>query len=727
MGLFDTPFSGPGTTIFDPPVGNAGGQPVYDQDLINAMIMRELGLGGGGGGGGGYDPYAVNPLDQAMFDWQKEYQGGQLKLGQDEFEYGKSQDSIANARNDAILKMQQSQQEADMALALGDFNLAKQKQDDANYWAGINAGFEQQSLNLQNQGQQLDYAASMASIQQRAAQAENDYAVGMANASNEAERTMVQDKWNQQQALIAQMQDATDRLLGQQSNQTNQFGAETDRQTRLGQIALDQNKFIAEMARSPRDLFSLYFMQRGQAPDWDTMVNGGAPAQGQALAPRDPFSVYTPTTAAPTFNAPLKQDLQIVSGNVAQGAGGNQFIQSKSPSSSAAAGGGVAAPAPQFLSYMDPKAVAAPPKTQDTNVYLDANPGGRQGGVPMAAMKPGLNMSTVGGTNSITGADFDLPAYYDQGKTRAIGKEDVITPGMKVWVDYQPTPRAAMGTPGYTTAKQLMVGDAKAPSPWEGGARPELIKNPTGAPIAVVDSDRTRTLTTDWSPAPLAKQSPSVGTAGPYLPQAPRPVNLPPPAFRPGSPVAAAARPYGQGTTIAQLADYFPPRSGQLVRPRQVQQKPMMSQQDLQDRYMALMGRPSPVARFAFGTDASGQYAAAGMGSAWLPSSSNAQLDGMDIPPRLKMLADAGAPISPSLAAAATGQLAPTLDFGNVFANRGLGGMTSLQALGRQTKGETENYRGYVEGVGGVPWADYIDSLSKMTAHLKGAQTARAA
>ena len=99
-------------------------------------------------------------------------------------------------------------------------------------------------------------------------------------------------------------------------------------------------------------------------------------------------------------------------------------------------------------------------------------------------------------------------------------------------------------------------------------------------------------------------------------------------------------------------------------------------------------------------------------------SSGNAHLAGQDLPSRMKMLADYGVPISPSLLAGATGQIAPTLNTSSAFQQRGGGSLPSLQAFGKMTKGEVENFRGYAEGVVGLPWADVVDYLGKPTQNL---------
>src|SRR5690606_6168612 len=70
----------------------------------------------------------------------------------------------------------------------------------------------------------------------------------------------------------------------------------------MGNLALENNKWLLDKATSPSDLWALWFMQRGVTPDWDTLAAGGTPAQGTPIVPVNPMTAFTPTTAAPTFN-----------------------------------------------------------------------------------------------------------------------------------------------------------------------------------------------------------------------------------------------------------------------------------------------------------------------------------------------------------------------------------------------------------------------------------------
>ena len=345
-------------------------KPTTSPSLADIMGLMDTGGGGGGysgggGGGGGGSAfvdhfYDINPLDQATFDWNVSTDARDFGFAQDQFAAQQGQIGWQNEFDTTQANWKQAMDERDYALAVGDQDLARQKQADANYWQGISAGLEQQGLNLQNQGQQLDYSAKLAGIAQQREASNQQYQIGMAGAANDAERNAIQDRWNQQQAYIAQMEDQTRRLLGGQQNQTAQFGAETDRAGTMGNLALENNKFIAEMARSPRDLFSLFFLQRGMTPDWDTMAAGGNPAMGDAIVPVNPMSAYKPTTApASGFNLPAA-NMPIVSGG-GGGAGSNQFLQGGGGgSSSSGGGGGAAVPQPNFLPYANTAAPTGP-------------------------------------------------------------------------------------------------------------------------------------------------------------------------------------------------------------------------------------------------------------------------------------------------------------------------------------------------------------------------------
>jgi hypothetical protein len=130
--------------------------------------------------------------------------------------------------------------------------------------------------------------------------------------------------------------------------------------------------------------------------------------------------------------------------------------------------------------------------------------------------------------------------------------------------------------------------------------------------------------------------------------------------------------------------------------------------------------------RFPIGTDASDQYASEGMASAWLPSSSNQYLSSMRyIPDLLRALANYGMPIAPALAASVSGSTPDTLNTAAEASRRSIGILPSLQTLTGLTQSEQEMLRGYIEGVGGLPWADTVDFIAKMTSNLQSPQRAR--
>lgn len=828
MGLFDIPFIG---DVFKTVASKAPSAPAAPAAPSLADILPLLPTSGGGGGGGysgggGGSSYVdhffdINPLDQAQFDLNRDI----FALDQDIFDFNRdanirdyeaaqAQQQWQNEFDQAANAWKQSMDERNYALAIGDQDLARQKQADANYWQGVQTQLEQQSLNLQNQGQQLDYSAKMANIAQQREASNQQFQIGMAGAANDAERNAIQDRWNRQQALIAQMEDQTRRLLGGQQNQTAQFSAETERAGTMGNLALENNKFIAEMARSPRDLFSLFFLQRGMTPDWDTMAAGGTPATGDALVPVNPMTAYNPVTApASGFNLPAS-NLQIVSGGSA-GASGNKWLSGAASGGSSSGGGGAAVPTPSFLPMMDPNQSYAPPafEYRDTAVYNDINPGGKYGGTPDARLSPGMNLSTVGGPD-ITGKNFMVPgqtAYYDREKTRPIGENDVVLGGSQVWIDYQPE-RMAAG--GYTTARRFMTGDAAHPNPSAGGAVPEIVENPTGAPIRVNPNPANiaRAAALGLAPKRTSATDPgrmgagvSLKTATPFQ----QPVKASPPASTTGfgnsggystgnglakydpstatiadrqraakeleraaalglqqpvrdlayrTPAPGASRDVLYRTPVGGVSRAVPEPFFRATAPNVSSTPEPFFGGDLENPMMrlprpaavpAVASTPAPtrspainlaqylgrdalarlgINRFALGTDAQAQYQATGMGSTWMPSSNNQHLAGVDLPTRLQMLAQYGAPISPALAASVTGGIAPTLNMGSAFTvARQAGVLPSLQTLSKQTKSETEAFRGYAEGVSGLPWGDLIDYLQKPTANLGKAQLARAA
>lgn len=524
-----------------------------------------------------------------------------------DFGYNAGQDAADRTIIEAEQAAKVEQQKFDNAMAVGDFQAAQQAAERKNHWDQVAATQQSRQLDLTGQGQQLDYNIGLGNIAadrystdanlalgnaklgadtalgQQANQTNQfdaesgrlkiaqDYQIGMANATTDAERVAVEERRRQDTVAIANMESQinltlgqqnntntafandTDRMrsmqsyyaslagvanegarigiddasridknsqfnageqnamtLGQQSNRTNQFGAETDRANRMGQLALEQNKFILDAAGQPRNMFSLYMMQRGLAPDWETLGNGGQVAQGAALAPVDVMNAYTPVTTPGTFNAVAAQSQASSSGvqpganpmdsnwflknfanantattavpqfneqfRGAQGAAASNYDSSQNRFIGADPGYRPTTGAPSF-NYTPERAqpgawtgpgavnnflpaggaVPAAPKS-----YSDTNIGGLGGGVPIAGLRPGLNLSTVGGPD-ITGAEFGpTPAYYDQGMTQRIGAGDRVQGGSQVWTWYgggQPQPPAP-GAPGLGMQVQRPSPDA---------------------------------------------------------------------------------------------------------------------------------------------------------------------------------------------------------------------------------------------------------------------------
>ena len=421
---------------------------------------------------------------------------------------------------------------------------------------------------------------------------------------------------------------------------------------------------------------------------------------------------------------------------------------------------------------------------------IDINPGGKYGGVPLAGLKPGMNLATVGG-GDLTGASFDpsVKAYYDQAKTKPVGADDRVLGGSQVWIE-----RLADG--GYTRSTRFMAGDALDSNPAAGGAVPEVIENPTGAPIRVNANPQNlqraasmgirprggdgapnqmsqrsqmqmQARMAGTQPAPAAQQmngtpqqilaykqrmaqmgvQPSgttYGNSGGYQPMpyggfTPGPRMIEPLPYNP-SMAGVVPTPMNQPATVALNTMDYMPGFGPTNSGAPMQNMP--SQLMDRERVAAILARlglaqrsgmpystnVGGMARFALGTTAQQAYQTAGMGSLWQPDSNNSHLNGMDLPGRLAMLASYGTPISPALAASTTGRIAPTLNMGSAYTGaRDAGVLPSLQTLGRQSKSETENFRGYAEGVAGIPWSDLVDFLQKPTQNLGKAQISRAA
>lgn len=663
-----------------------------------------------GGGGGGGAAGAAGP--DHFFDVSGNQQAS---LAADRFQF----DNVS-AYQQAVLSAQREKDAADQAMAQGNLTLAREKEANAQRW-------QQVAADLQGRGQDMDFQTAQMQIAQAKYASDQQFQVGMANAQNDTQRNAITAQWNQEQAAIAKMDDETKRILGGQANQTAQFGAETGRQVGMGNLALENNKFIADMASGARgaDLFSLYFMQRGIAPDWNTMAAGGTPATGATLAPADVMNAYRPTTGAPVFNGTPQNSAaaqvgQATAGGVAASAAPNAFIGP----SQASAPAPMQAPAP----YRTANASVEPPR--------DINPEGAKllNGVPMASIRPGMNLATVGGDQA--GSNFGLPTYYDSAKTLQVKPTDMIKSGTQVWIE-GPT-RMAEG--GFTTARQFMAGDSLQRDPSAGGARPEVIENPTGAPIRV-----------QGNPDNMMEMRGRYGAPGGGMG---RPEGMGNVVQYGGdnvqreAPVVAQAPGWGGGDWRDLMARFRaepqPQEPPEHRAARMAQARAQWAQS--RARWAQYGGNwggggwngGGPITtqpmmpRFALGTAAASQaqFQAQGMGDSFIPTSGNAYAAGQTepMPNRLAMLARYGFPVTPSLYANTTGGVLPQSNMGSAFTvGRQAGVLPSLQSLNSMSPGETELYKGYAEGVAKVPWRDLVNYLGQATQNLKGAQRARAA
>lgn len=498
-----------------------------------------------------------------------------------------SKDVVAKINADqAQAKIDQINKDRDYALSVGDQALAVQKANDANYWEQVKAQLSGDSNTLTARGQDIDFTTTMAKLAQDKADSDNrfqeamagakndeernkiaaawnaeqaniakmenytrqqlgmvdattnqfsaetarqkaqqDYIIGMANATNDAERVAVEDKKRTDDLNIANMQDANKFTLGQQQNQSGQFSAETDRAARMGQLGLDTDNLIAKMASDPRQIPQLFFMQRGITPDWDAIRNGNA-QQGQALVPVNPMTAYTPTTAAPAFGLTAQQ----AAGQPPTGYGptSNPFIgmqtsyqpTTQAPNIAAVGNNPFTATVGQATSYRPgPNEYITSTPHEATGQY--ANPTAPSPWKPTATFSPRPTITaptTPIGQGTYTPPAVSAPpasaappatatptppandAYHQGGNTwTADGSPGgrwtdpyghYSTDGGNSWVNQDGTPyRMADG--GFTTAKSFMTGDSLKADPTAGGAKPELVQNPTGAPLRVLNHEQT--------------------------------------------------------------------------------------------------------------------------------------------------------------------------------------------------------------------------------------------
>lgn len=674
-----------------------GGQSASTQTSSSNDLLSQLlaSLGNSGGSSSVDHFFDINPLDQNIFDANQKQQGWKNDFDTAQFNWQKAQD------------------DRDYALALGDLDLARQKQADSNYWQGKSYELSQQQMASSERMNAADNASRVTSSRisaeaqtasaQIAAMADR-YAAdqrlreGLANAKNDEERNRISLAHEKELAAIAKMEDDTKRAIAAGEQKIGGFNAETARMGQMGDVALKNNQFLLDASKSPRDLFGLYFMQRGITPDWNGLAAGNV-TQGDPLKVYDPMKAYTPNITMP----------------------------------------------------------------QDFNIT------------------PGQSYGQVG-----QASNMELnPNTFITGQQQAPKKSN---PTQMTFI-----PQFAGGTDhGYTTASQFMTGDSTGSNPWSGGAKPEMIENPTGAPIRVKNTRQTA-LDFGVQPQGMVGGQPMVkGTpAMPSTPHrksgfgAPAPFMPEPDMFNPMSemvdPIRSGLVPYNPAVGQAQRfttpglamdnpvqlarnieesapvnpdfqnasksaintqminrnVDTIPDwvrnirnTTGAQGRPNQPSllgqytDNNGLSQQMLINKLFESMfgGNGQFAPRFAVGTDNAQQYANMGMSQLWQNSSNNDYLQGQEgIPDWIKRLADYGAPIAPGLFDSVSGRVSPTLNMASAFGQRGGGILPSLQGLNKMSPGEQQLFSGYVDGPVGMPSMDTIDFIGRPTQNLRTA------
>lgn len=567
-----------------------------------------------GGGGGSSQPdhfFDVSPMDQYNMDRNARLDAANA-----------TQQEINNTIALANLKRQEAADAAQKALGEGNLALAIKTQNDSNHWAAVSAAAEQQRIAMQERGNQMQLQGVLAGVAQAREASNQQFAVGMANARNDAERNQIQARWNQEQAAIAKMEDYTRSVLGIQQNQTAQFGAETDRAARMGQLALDTNKFLLDKASSPSDLFGLYFLQRGITPDWQGLANGNV-TQGQAIKPVNPMSAFTPATSAPDFAHPTTLNNPFAA-QVGQATGGATTTGS----------------APNVMTYI--------------------------------GTGPGQPSAMAYGSGQITPAPSPAPAPAAQ------------PPSLPVF-DFAPP-------------QQFMAPvDNLAPRGTIGGLATD---NGAGLVQHIEES------APDYGSMIKSYQD--------FVASGQRPVALANGGMAHGAFIAGDPPP-GSNKPNEELVLTSGPSVVIPIRKMDAHHKAMMD--FLPHHALGTYDDPNVVQA----------YQDSGMGSTYIQSSANNHIDPNMLPAKLRMLYDFGAPLPPQLVSSLTGGLSSPLDIGNVFNARGLGIAPSLQTLNRQTRDETDLFKGAVQGVGGVSFTDFIDAISRPTANLQTAARSKAA
>lgn len=719
-------------------------------------------------GGFGFDfTQPVDPIAQ-----------GQLDLEREMFEYKKQYDDWYRQYQDGQAAWQRFMDERDYWLALGEYDLANQAQINANYW-------QQQNIMLQQQ-------LALAEHELAKYQTDLNYQIAYAQATSDADRNRLNKARDQELAAIEKMKDDTARAISGKQLNIDAYGAETERQLGLGSLAQQNNEFIQRLYSNPRDHFGLFFMQRGVTPDWDQLAQGNV-IQGDPLRVRDPLSVFNPTVTMPTdFNITPGQSY----GQVGSFSGG---VQLRDPTAGLPAPGNLPSlKGPQFTPVgqppQAPKSTGVPGSFSGGQSYTDINPGGLQGGVPAALLKPGLNLSTFGavGGQGGYGRDFNTgTAFWDMGMTRPIGSDEYIAPGSQVWINYNPNPSGLTvpvsagsntvsprsggipqipgqeyvpGMPMYAEGtisqiadffgnnspfirdRMFMAGDNNNRNPFSGGAKPEAIINPTGAPLAIANTNQTKNIIGDLKNRYPRNSVPSMfadfGNFFRNLPQRGGPFANIMPAWQ---------NYRGMMSQVPQQFGTYGPQSGVMTSPLVSQfadygyYGPTVNQpQDIMnDRYEAARrsyvnayGRPTgfnpnqplvgdnfnmfgggQLPRYASGTlpDVAGPLGIRNSNNDWARGTQN-------IPSQMRMLMDYGMPIAPGTLGAVTGNPGAPLNVSTAFAARGGGILPSLQTLRGMPTGERANFQGYAEGPVGISYADIIDYLTGATRKLGRAQ-----
>jgi len=655
------------------------------------LLNQAANSGSGSGSGSGYGVdhfFDVNPLNQAMFDQDVNQTKWQNDFDTTQFNWKKAND------------------DRDYALAVGDLDLARQKQKDANYWQGKSYELEQsrmaldERMNSANNATRTNIAqmeaASRAETARIAAQADR-YAAdlrlqeGLANATNDQERNRVLLAHEQEIASIAKMEDQTKRMIASGDQKIGGFNAETARMAQMGDVALKNNQFLLDASSTPRDLFGLYFMQRGITPDWNSLAAGN-PTQGEGLKVYDPMKAYDP-------NITMPQDFNMADGSAFGDVGNasnislnaNPFIQmgmqQTQQQQSQPAIPGYARGTDRFQRLVTnavhntaPSNTNAAPKgmLSNTNV-LDF------GQAPGAFNQASIGAKRRADNNYWQG--FNSAPSYSPPRTQ---QQPAFVPPMQ----QQPANR------GYTTEPKFMTGDAGGRNPWMNGAKPEIIENPTQAPIRVKNTMQTAA---DFGIPQIDTQP----INRPVFGQVQRPIQQP--AFTPPRGYGQVYPPTMRGSLRGQgfnIQDYI----RQFIEAQQNRQ-----------------GLRRVMPRYPIGTDLSQQYANMGMSQLWQNSSNNDHLQGVEnIPTWLQTLADYGTPIAPSLANSVTGRTSPTLNIASAFNQRGGGILPSLQTLNRQSAGENQLFEGYLNGPVGMPTQDTLDFIGRPTQNLRTAQRSSA-